>query len=114
MPRRFARHAAVAAADDQNPAGLGVDEKRRMSHHLLIGELIEFRQLNDAVEHQHATEFAGLENFDLLEFAAVFIELGGDFNGVAVAAAGFADPEGLSVRRHHDSYRVRGYCRSAT
>ncbi|MPM62528.1 hypothetical protein SDC9_109401 [bioreactor metagenome] len=34
----------------------------------MVGEFIEFRQLDDSVQHQHPPEFSGLVNVDLLKF----------------------------------------------
>jgi hypothetical protein len=39
MSEHFAQGAAIAAADDQHPLGVGVGEQRRMSHHLVVQKL---------------------------------------------------------------------------
>jgi hypothetical protein len=52
MPQRLARHAAIAAADDQHPLRRAMGEDRHMRHHLVIDELVALGDLHDAVQRE--------------------------------------------------------------
>jgi hypothetical protein len=56
----------VAAADDQYLLRLTMGEERHVRHHLVIDELITGGELDNTVQHHHATEIAVLEDNEML------------------------------------------------
>jgi hypothetical protein len=51
----LAQHAAVAAADDEHAARVGVRGERQVRNHLLVRELVALRALDHAVKHEHVS-----------------------------------------------------------
>jgi len=62
----LADDAAVAAADDEHLLGVSVGEERDVRDRLLVRDLIEVGDLDDAVEDKDVAEGLGLEHDDVL------------------------------------------------
>ena len=62
--------AAVAAADDQDIARRAVGHERDVRDHLVIDELVALGGLDEAVEHEHASDLRRLEDDRFLECGA--------------------------------------------
>lgn len=74
MTQHFARHAAVAAADDQNPPRRAMGEQRRVGEHLMIDVLIALRHLHNAVEGENPAEDRVLEDLEALMIGAAVVD----------------------------------------
>ena len=72
--------AAVAGADDQDAADLGVDRQRHVGQHLVVDELVLLGQHQEPVQNQHTAELLGLEDVDALEFALRAVKLAVDLD----------------------------------
>src|SRR5690606_25780522 len=62
----FPHGAAVAAANDQDPARVRMAHERHVRDHLVIHELVLDRRLHDAVQNQHAAEAWRVDDRDVL------------------------------------------------
>ena len=74
VPEHFARHAAVAAADDQRAAGRSVGDDRHMGHHLVVDEVVALGGLDHVVEGEDTAEGGVLEDADALVVGLAVIE----------------------------------------
>src|SRR5690606_4038611 len=62
----FPHGAAVAAANDQDPARVRMAHERHVRDHLVIHELVLDRRLHAAVQNQHAAEAWRVDDRDVL------------------------------------------------
>ena len=97
VAQNFARHTAVAAADDQHPAGVPVGDDGRMGHHLMIDELIALGRLHDAVQRQEPPELGVLKDLKALMLGLAVIENRIDLQALPVGAVK------LFVKPGHDA-----------
>jgi hypothetical protein len=54
--QHLARHAAIAAADDQHPRRRAMGEDRHMGQHLVVDEIVALGDLHHAVQRQDPAE----------------------------------------------------------
>ena len=73
--RQLAGYAAVAAAQHQHPADVGMNGHGYVDDHLVVGELVLFREDDAAVGSQEAAELRRVKNVDALKIALPVKEL---------------------------------------
>ncbi len=94
IAHELAHGTAVAATDDEYVAYVRVDAERHVGDHLVVDELVFFREHHVAVEREEAAEFLGVEDIDALEFTAARVELTVDLDGeFDVRRVELAEPE---------------------
>ena len=67
MAAHFARHAAVAAADNEHALRPRMQHERHMRDHFMIRPLILHRRLENAVQDQHPPVLLRFGNLNLLK-----------------------------------------------
>lgn len=94
VAQKFADGAAVAAADDEDAPGVGIDAHGDVRDHFVVDEFVFFGEHHVAVKGQEAAEFARVEDVDALEFAFAGVELAIYFDGeFDVFGVVFGEPE---------------------
>ena len=94
IPDQLPHHAAVTGADDQNLFYVGMHSHGNVGNHLVVDELILFREHHIAVQREEAAEFRGLKHVNALEFTFAAIELTVYPNGeLHIGGLGFREPE---------------------
>ena len=88
----FSRHAAVAAADDEDALRMGMEHERHVADHFMIGPFVLFRRLEYAVQHEHAAVLEGFGDLDMLVRRRFFVEHLRDLHRLAqIGRAPFGD-----------------------